>query len=153
MKNKTENEILEVNKKQREFYNSTSKEKKNFASRIWSKIRNGSLSNYRKQFDIKTKVYDQHKVWLGDLSNKKVLDLGCLRGNELSLHMAKNSKSYLGIDLSDKAIATLYEKIKKINCPNAHALAIDFLSKDFKENNFDVIYAYGVLHHLKMSIF
>jgi 2-polyprenyl-3-methyl-5-hydroxy-6-metoxy-1,4-benzoquinol methylase len=141
--------ILEVNKRQKEFYNSTKKNKKKLPSKIWSKIRNGLLSDYRNQFNIKNKVYQQHKIWLGDLSNKKVLDLGCLRGNALSIYMANNAKEYIGIDLSDVAISVLNKRLEQEGCQNAKAVAIDFLSTDFKETDFDVIYAYGVLHHFE----
>lgn len=142
-------DILETNKRQKEFYNSTEIRKKNIPTRIWSNIRNGLLNNFRDNFDIKTKVYDLHKIWLGDLSDKKVLDLGCLRGNALSIHMAKTAKHYVGIDLSDIAISDLNKKLEKENCQNAVGIAIDFLSLDFKETDFDIIYAYGVLHHFE----
>jgi 2-polyprenyl-3-methyl-5-hydroxy-6-metoxy-1,4-benzoquinol methylase len=147
--NTQKEKVLETNKRQKEFYNSTSSNRKNFASKIWSKFRNGLLSNYRNQFDLKDKVYEEHKEWLGDLSTKKVLDLGCLRGNALSLYMAKNAKEYIGIDLSDVAIALLNKKIEKQDCNNAKGLAVDFLSDEFHQDNFDLIYAYGVLHHFE----
>ena len=141
--------ILETNKRQKDFYNSSGSAKKNLPTRIWSKLRNGVLSDFRKQFDIKDRVYDQHREWLGDLSEKKVLDLGCLRGNALSIYMAKNAREYIGIDLSDVAISDLNKKLSKENCESAKAVAIDFLSPEFEETNFDVIYAYGVLHHFE----
>lgn len=140
---------LETNKRQKEFYNSTSKKKKNLPTQIWSSIRNGLLSDYRKNYDLKDRVYDEHKIWFGDLKNKKVLDLGCLRGNALSLYLAENSKQYIGIDLSDTAIDVLQNKIEKANCKNAKAIAVDFLSPEFSEKDFDLIYAYGVLHHFE----
>ncbi len=146
---KSTEDILEINKRQKEFYNSDSKTKTNFASTLWFKFRNGALNDFRSKFDIKDRVYDEHKVWLGDLSDKKVLDLGCLRGNALSLHMAKNTKEYIGIDLSDVAIASLQKRIESENCPNAQAIAVDFLSPEFHQSNFDIIYAYGVLHHFE----
>lgn len=137
-------ETLAVNDKQRAYYNQP---QKSLASKVWSSIRNGALNDFREQFDIKSKVYEEHKRWLGDLSDKKVLDLGCLRGNHLSFHMAKNARQYLGIDLSDKAINILSKKLTPDRYPNARALAIDFLSPEFVEKNFDIVYAYGVLHH------
>ena len=143
------NKILEVNERQKDFYNETATNRKNFATKIWSGVRNNVLSDFRKNFNIKDKVYNKHKEWLGDISTKKILDLGCLRGNALSLYMAKNAKQYIGIDLSDKAIKVLNKKIAAENCANATAVAIDFLSEDFKEKDFDVIYAYGVLHHFE----
>jgi len=146
---KSTEEILELNKKQKEFYNTDGNSKKNFASSLWSNFRNGALSDFRKKFDIKDRVYDEHKIWLGDLSDKKVLDLGCLRGNALSLYMAENAKEYIGIDLSDVAIESLQKRIESLNCPNAKAIAVDFLSPEFHQKDFDVVYAYGVLHHFE----
>ena len=148
-KMKDTEEILEINKRQKDFYNSTEKAKKNFASSIWSRFRNGVLHDFRTKFDIKDRVYEEHKEWLGDLSDKKILDLGCLRGNALSIYMAENAKEYIGIDLSDVAIAILQKNIEKHNCKNASAIAVDFLSPEFHHKDFDVIYAYGVLHHFE----
>jgi len=50
-------ETLETNKRQKDFYNSAGSKKKNLPSRIWSKLRNGLLSDFRKQFDLKDRVY------------------------------------------------------------------------------------------------
>ena len=139
------NETIEVNKKQKEFYNT---KKKNLPTRIWSKIRHGLLANIRKEIGISNQVYALHKNWLADISSKKVLDLGCFSGNNLSLYLAENAKEYVAIDLSDVGINILKERIKKYQ--NAKAVAADFLSeKDFPDKDFDIIYAYGVLHHFK----
>ena len=146
---KNTEEILELNKRQKEFYNSETHPQKNFASKLWSNFRNGALSDFRKKFDIKDRVYAEHKIWLGDISDKKILDLGCLRGNALSIYMAQNAKEYIGIDLSDVAIASLQKNIEKSNCKNARAIAVDFLSPEFHQTDFDIIYAYGVLHHFE----
>lgn len=141
---KTTQEILETNQKQKEFYNDI---KQNFFTQQWAKIRNGVLNRIRKNIGIQSQVYDLHRIWFGDLANKKVLDLGCFRGNYWSLYLAENAKSYTGIDLSDVAIGQLQERIQSF--PNAKAVAIDFLSDEFEERDFDLIYAYGVLHHFE----
>ncbi|GAB2778655.1 class I SAM-dependent methyltransferase [Salinimicrobium soli] len=133
-----------VNKRQREFYDS---KHKNLPTRIWSFFRNGLLNKIKKQLQVERDIYELHKKWFGDLSNKKVLDLGCYKGNSLSFYLASNSKSYLGIDLSATGITYLEKRLK--NIPTARAEVVDFLSKDFKEGDFDLIYAYGVLHHFK----
>jgi 2-polyprenyl-3-methyl-5-hydroxy-6-metoxy-1,4-benzoquinol methylase len=139
-------ETLKINEKQREFYNKSGKGK-NFISSAWSYFRNSLISDFRTRYGIKDKVYAAHKEWMGNLSGKKVLDLGCLRGNALSIYMAKNAGSYLGIDLSDVAIGILKSRLEKNGCVNATAKAIDFYSPEFKEKDFDIIYAYGVIHH------
>lgn len=144
MEVKVKEAILENNKKQKEFYNN---KKKNFATAIWSKVRNGIFTQIKKNIGIQDQSYVLHKEWFGDLSTKKVLDLGCYSGNYWSIHLAENAKEYLGIDLSDVAIAKLNERIKHL--PNAEAKAIDFLSDDFTTDKFDLIYAYSVLHHFQ----
>lgn len=142
MKNKAE--ILAINQKQSAFYNH---KKRNAASRLWSKLREGGLKNLRRELGILGQCYDLHKTWLGDISNKKILDLGCYEGNALSVYMAENAQSYIGIDLSEKGIKVLSQKINHI--PSAKAICVDFLSDDFTEKDFDIIYAYGVLHHFE----
>lgn len=148
--NKSIQETVALNKKQKEFYNTEEeKARNNLPTRIWFGIRNGILAKYRKSFDITDRVYVAHREWLGDLTDKKVLDLGCYRGNVLSLYLAENAKEYIGIDLSDVGIAKLSEKIKELGYPNAKAVAVDFLSSEFADKDFDIIYAYGVLHHFE----
>lgn len=139
---KTTQEILETNKRQKEFYNNV---KQNFATKLWANFRNGTLNKIRKTLGVSSQAYDTHREWFGDLSQKKVLDLGCYAGNSLSLYLAQNAKQYVGIDLSDVAIAKLNDRLKPF--PNAKAISVDFLSDDFTEREFDLVYAYGVLHH------
>jgi len=147
---KTKEEIIELNKEQKAFYNNEDAfAKPTFFSRQWRNFRNGPLNTFQKAYGLRQQMYDLHKDWMGDLSDKKVLDLGCLRGNTLSLYMAENAKEYIGIDLSDVAINDLQKKLDKLNKPAARAFAVDFLSDEFAEKNFDIIYAFGVLHHFQ----
>lgn len=141
---KTIDSTLKTNLKQAEFYNV---KKKNFATRVWSNLRNGTLNKIRRDSGMQSQAYQLHQVWFGDLSTKKVLDLGCFSGNYWSMYLAENSKEYLGIDLSDVAITKFNSQLDAF--PNANAIAIDFLSEEFKEKDYDLIYAYGVLHHFE----
>lgn len=63
-----------TNLRQKEFYET---KKKNPAIRLWSYFRNGLLNKIRKNIGIEQQVYELHKMWMGALSQKKVLDLGC----------------------------------------------------------------------------
>ncbi len=137
-------DFLEINKRQEAFYD---KKRKNFATKIWFSLRNGILQKVRKSIGVEKQIHKLHLEWCGDLSNKKVLDLGCYEGNSLSMHLALYSKEYIAIDLSEKGISKLRNRLK--NLEHANAFAIDFLSEEFKEKDFDLIYAYGVLHHFK----
>ncbi len=137
-------ETLEKNKAQKEFYTT---KKKNLPTKIWSFVREKTLKDIRKELGILHGSYALHKEWMGDLTNKKILDLGCLSGNNLSVYMAENSKAYAGLDLSEVGIAKLQERIAHV--PTAKAVAMDFFADEFTEKDFDIIYAYGVLHHFK----
>ncbi|SDR68858.1 class I SAM-dependent methyltransferase [Christiangramia echinicola] len=139
-----EEQRKKINERQRDFYNT---KKKNLATRIWSYFRNGSLNRIKKETGVEKDIYNLHKEWFGDLKWKKVLDLGCYAGNSLSMFLAENSKQYIGIDLSELGIKRLERRIGKF--PNAEVKAVDFLSNEFVEKDFDLIYAYGVLHHFK----
>lgn len=144
MDNSELSKTLDVNKKQAEFYNV---KKKNLPTRIWSNVREKTLKGIRRDLNILQGSYDLHKSWFGDLSDKKVLDLGCYAGNYHSLFLAQNSKHYIGLDLSEVGINRLNKKLEQI--PTATGLVQDFLSDSFVEKDFDIIYAYGVLHHFE----
>jgi SAM-dependent methyltransferase len=92
-----------------------------------------------------------NREWMGDLAGRKVLDLGCFDGNPLSMYLAENSDSYLGLDLSEQAAGRLNRKLSEagLYSSNKKAVAGDFLSQDFREADFDVVYAKSVLHHFK----
>ena len=144
---KTQEEIIEINKKQKDYYNDRS-DKKNLATKIWYYFREKTLKKIRKDIGILSESYEIHKSWFGDLPNKKVLDLGCYAGNHWSLYLAEHSKEFIGLDLSDVAIAKLNERLKPY--PNAKAISADFLNNEtFPDKDFDIIYAYGVLHHFQ----
>jgi SAM-dependent methyltransferase len=143
---KTQEEIIKINIKQKEFYN-LKDNNKNLPIKIWYYLRENTLKKIRREIGILSESYQIHKTWFGDLSDKKVLDLGCFSGNHWSLYLAEHSKRFIALDLSDVAINSLSERLKPY--PNAEAIAADFLSDEFIENEFDIIYAYGVLHHFQ----
>ena len=111
-----------VNERQKDFYQNF---KKNFATGVWYKIRNGLFKSVREDLKLNERIYQQHKVWFGDLSDKKVLDLGCYAGNALSFYLATNAREYVGIDLSEKALKILENEIKDI--PTARVHDVDFM--------------------------
>ncbi|RAJ25214.1 methyltransferase family protein [Gelidibacter algens] len=144
MDNSELSRTLDTNKKQAEFYNT---KKKNLPTRIWSSIREKTLHGIRKDLNIQQDFHDLHKIWFGELKGKKVLDLGCYAGNHHSRYLAENSKQYLGLDLSKVGIDILNKNLAHI--PSGVGVVQDFLSESFTEKDFDLIYAYGVLHHFE----
>jgi len=140
-------EIIKLNENQTEFYNKTSSERKlNIIMKVWRTLRR-RMYFLMNNTGIWDDVYSLQKEWIGDISGKKVLDFGCFDGNALSLYLAKNSKTYVGVDLSENAIIRLRTILSEKGIQGAKLQAVDLLSEEFKETNFDVIYAQGVLHH------
>ncbi len=142
----SKDKMLEINKEQQAFYNDI-KKGKNAATRVWAYFRETVLKSFRKGWNTDARIYELHKEWFGDLTGKKVLDLGVFHGNFLSMYLAENSAEYVAIDLSQPGIKRVKEKLEALGKPNTSATVVDFLSDDFKHRDFDVIYAMGVLHH------
>lgn len=143
-------EALAINKRQKRFYeNKFSKVRNsNAVMKAWECIRTPAY-NIWAQIGIHDTILQRHSEWLGKLHGCRVLDLGCNTGNALTLKLAKESKSYLGIDLSMNAIRSLRETFLENGLKKAQARTVDFLDPNFTEKNFDVIYAHSVLHHFQ----
>lgn len=144
-------DMVSVNERQRAFYETAGENLNagtNAAGRIWGGLRRRT-KRFRHKLGLKPYVRELHYRWLGDLSGLRVLDLGCYDGNSVSLDLASRAGFYLGVDLSEKAIARLQTKLEQRGLTHARGEAIDFLSKDFAHEPFDVIYANSVLHHFR----
>lgn len=140
-------EMLKTNVAQQAYYNQTdgglTSETNGFATNLWRKVRQRALvtvSNVERN-----KVYQVHKEWLGDLSGKKVLELGVGHGSPLTAHLVRGAKDYHALDLSQHEIDLLLTNHRTDGKINTHV--IDFLDDGFLEKGFDVIYAHSVLHH------
>ncbi len=141
---------IEINREQKEFYEKkvTQQRKLNPVMKLWERWRD-RVYRVWEEIGVFEDVLKLHKDWVGDLAGKRVLDLGCYQGNRLSLDLAARSKFYLGVDLSENALAILRNRLDKAEIKNAEVRAIDFLSADFDYEPFDLIYANAVLHHFK----
>lgn len=113
----------------------------------WSAFRDLGLGEARRLAGVDEALFELHRRWLDDVSGKRVLDLGCFKGNALSLELAERAGEYVGLDLSERAAAHLNERLAHL--PDARALAGDFLASGFADGAFDVVYAYSVLHHFR----
>jgi SAM-dependent methyltransferase len=148
--------MLDTNVRQRDFYESrfeSSASPKaiperaaNRPTRVWTSLRR-SIMRMRYKAGADDRLLDLHRKWLGDLATARVLDLGCFDGNELSFWIAGQAREYIGVDLSEQAIAKLQQELRARNFPNATAIAMDFLANTWPDAYFDRVYAYSVLHH------
>lgn len=145
-------EMLEINVEQRQYYDvATGGEtaRVNSAStNLWRRIRRRAFSVFSST-DRNESINDLHRGWIGDVSGLKVLDLGVGGGNPLSLELAARAKEYVAIDLSRNRLDELQAKLDEQGISGTKLYAADFLSEDFPETNFDVIYAMAVFHHFR----
>lgn len=143
-------EMLQINQRQSNYYErpETYHSAGGWMATIWRRLRD-TQNEVRKAIGVDKDIYNLHREWMGDVSVKKVLDLGCYDGNPLSLELARQAKSYLGIDLSEYAIGVLQQKLHAQGLVTAEARAVDFLSTEFTEADFDLIYAHSVAHHFR----
>jgi 2-polyprenyl-3-methyl-5-hydroxy-6-metoxy-1,4-benzoquinol methylase len=81
-------------------------------------------------------------------SGDTVLDLGCATGTIVN-EIAKDVKEIHGIDISSKMIKIAEEKASKRVIKNAHFKQATIFDERYKEESFDVVLAFNVLHLFK----
>ena len=142
-------EMLETNQAQRAYYDQTDggaiSAVNGWGTNLWRAVRQRALKSVSEV--QRARVYDVHRRWLGDLSQKKVLDLGAGHGAPLSQYLAENAAVYHALDLSPNQIDQLRTRIGAAE--NRVFTAGDFLSDDYAETDFDMIYAHSVFHHFR----
>ncbi|MFW9900372.1 MAG: class I SAM-dependent methyltransferase [Candidatus Thorarchaeota archaeon] len=132
-------------------------EKKNALSRFNHIFRNEELHYNRKKLhsgniiDLEDesffkRVNQKFIKMLGNVKGKKILDIGCGRGN-LSFYLAQKGAHVVGIDLSKNFIDFCKNEMKRLN------LEIDFRIMnaqipDFEDGSFDLIVGSRIVHHL-----
>ncbi len=151
IKEKSRKHMLKINKKQAEFYDENlyvERRNQNFIVRFWGAIRD-KFHHFRTDIGIMQSRTDLHEKWLGDLSDKKILELGVGGGKALSVSIASRCKEYHAIDLSERLAQQFKQALIKEEIRQAFSYKADFISEEFKEKDFDIIYALGVAHHFE----
>lgn len=90
--------------------------------------------------------------FLGDLSDKHVLEYGCGLGQMSSL-LAKNSKSVTTFDLSINSVRVTKKRaaLNKVD-HNIRTVVSAGERVPFADNSFDVIFGKAILHHLNVEM-
>ncbi len=142
-------EMLLTNRVQRDYYDHTDggavSKVNGHGTNLWRALRQRALKSVSE--GQRARVYEVHRRWIGDLSRLKVLDLGSGNGSPLSGFLAEHAREYHALDLSPVQISQLRDRIG--TAPNRFFAAGDFLSPDYAETAFDLIYAHSVFHHFR----
>jgi SAM-dependent methyltransferase len=81
----------------------------------------------------------------GTLGSKDVLEIGVGMGTHAQL-IAPRTKSYIGIDLTDYAVAATRRRFE-VNGIAGQVLQMDAEKMEFPDRSFDLIWTWGVIHH------
>jgi ubiquinone/menaquinone biosynthesis C-methylase UbiE len=83
---------------------------------------------------------------LGDVSGKKLLDLGCGAG-ENSVYFAKKGAICIASDYSQGMVEVALNLAAQ-NHVQIEGAIVNAMAIDFPDNSFDIVYAANLLHHL-----
>lgn len=141
--------MLAVNEAQRQYYEvadgGSTNEANSISTNLWRGIRARMLNVI--SHEARAAIYQVHKTWIGDISHRKVLDLGCGSGSHLSAWLAQNAGEYHAIDLASAQVDALRTEVGETE--NRYFHVADFMSDEFKERDFDLVYAHAVFHHFE----
>lgn len=144
----------EINKKQRIFYETLNAREsmvsgkdvhESVLNKIWAKIRDnyGDSQSHDKLSNFFISQLEQ-------LSNKKVLEIGCgagTPGTEYCLSNKDKLNYYIGIDMAINPLNKLYKKLKEANASNFYLFNMNIEDDYLINNQFDLIFGRGILHH------
>jgi SAM-dependent methyltransferase len=81
---------------------------------------------------------------VADLRDQLVLDVGCGFGRHL--HVASEAGAEIvGVDLSGGVDVAWHNNR---NHPRCHVVQADIFEQPFRQNSFDIVWSFGVLHHM-----
>ena len=101
------------------------------------------VNNYLRRF--KVNKINPKKIF----KNKKCLDAGCGFGRGTLFMLSNSAKFVTALDISENNIETARKNIKKFGFKNFKILKKNISKLPFKDETFDVVWCYGVIHHAK----
>lgn len=110
----------------------------------WNKIYSDIESRYS-LYAYQPQLVDVIRQAIGTPSGKRILEVGCGKGNEL-IHLAREGAECSGLDFSHSAIRFLGERLRReeISISLVHG---DAISLPFVSETFDLVFSQGVLEH------
>lgn len=82
-----------------------------------------------------------------------VLEYGCSTGGWSldALQLPPVCRSLTGIDISDVAVQRANNRAQELGVSNARFLAMNAEAMSFPDDNFDLVYGRGIIHHLDLD--
>ena len=117
---------------------------KEFSKEFFNEIDNRFFSNSMDYLPFKKVPFDP-LIDFENLKTKVVLEIGVGNGSHASL-LAKHSKSFTGIDLTEYAVKSTSTRFKVFGLPGT-IKRMDAESLEFKDESFDFVWSWGVIHH------
>jgi len=108
----------------------------------------GEGLNYEAKREFRYSLQDyMHDVFrFSSFAGKLVLDLGCGAGID-SAEFIRNGAKVVSLDLTQTGVKLTQGLLKEARFPS-YVIQADALSLPFKQNTFDCVYCFGVLHHI-----
>lgn len=100
----------------------------------------------RRQFRYGLQDYMHHVFQFSHWENRKVLDIGCGGGIDTA-EFAGYGAQVTAIDFTDVAVETTKELLR-LSGFGAQVLKMDATDLKLNDNSFDLVYSFGVLHHI-----
>jgi ubiquinone biosynthesis O-methyltransferase len=82
-----------------------------------------------------------------EIIGKRVLDAGCGTGIFSIIFANKGAEKVIGIDISEGSLQTGRALKEKFNLQNVEFRKEDMLNLPFEDNSFDIVWAWGTIHH------
>jgi len=118
---------------------------KQFSNEFFEEIDRRFFSNV-KQFMPWSKTPFDPLIDFDSLAKKDVLEIGTGNGSHAQL-LARHARSYVGIDITDYAVKSTSERMKRFGIDTARIIRMDAEGMEFDDESFDYIWTWGVVHH------
>mgnify|MGYP001211355560 FL=1 len=129
--------LTEENLREKKFHNELQSNTKGRFENVFYKALNNTWEDF-------------YKYLSKNANNAEILDYGCGIGPSIKKVIDFNPKKITGIDISEVSIQKAKEETK--NFGSKVTLIVDNCEKTkFEDNQFDIVYGLGILHHLNFS--
>ena len=129
--------LTEKNIREKEFHNKLQSKKKGRFENIFYK----AIYNLKEDF---LKYLEKNS------ENSEILDYGCGIGSSIEKVVKFNPKKITGIDISEVSIQKAISKAQNQGL-NVEYKVDNCEKTNFKDNEFDIVYGTGILHHLQIE--